>query len=388
MSTESIAVVGGGLAGLSLALQLQRQPAFRGRLVIYEARDAYADDRRWSFWPVITHPFLTRPLQRYPQLRITASGQTAVFDCADMPYACFASGDLYAEARSLLAGDPRFELRMGATVTAVEADTEAATVRSVDGDARYDRVFDARPPRIEPEFLQWFVGGEIEVPAGAAMPMPALMDFDSVRNKADASTDTIVFGYALPQREDTILVQLTYFLPRGTPLPTDAWACWRRYVVERLGLDPARLRREECGAIPMHPLRPSVGTASRMQPLGAAAGWIRAATGYGFIDTQRAAARLAGALVHAPHTIAQVRPRARIDDAMDAVLLEAMRQHPQQVGGWFLRLFERCPPAGLIRFLSGEATARDRLAVIAALPPLPFIAATLRRGVRDVRGVR
>jgi lycopene beta-cyclase len=258
-----------------------------------------------------------------------------------------------------------------------------------DGDTRYDRVFDARPPRIEPEFLQWFVGGEIELPVGAAMPAPGLMDFDLDQDNGHSNDQVhdIVFAYVLPQRDDTVLVQLTYFLPRGASPPTDAWPRWRRYVVERLRLDPSRLRREECGAIPMHTLRRQVDAASRVQPLGAAAGWIRAATGYGFVDTQRACVRLAEALVHAPHTAARVRPRARIDDAMDAVLLEAMRRHPQHVGRWFLRLFERCPSARLIRFLSGEATMADRLAVMAALPPGPFVGAALHRSLRGrVRG--
>ena len=384
MNGESIAVVGGGLAGLSLALQLQRRPAFTGRLTLYEARNVYADDRRWSFWPVIGHPFSTLPVQRYPQLQLSANGCTIAFDCAQIPYQCLAAGDVYAEARTRLVDDPRFTLWMGAVVTAINADAHGATVRTGVGDTRYDRVFDARPPQIEPEFLQWFVGGEIEVPAGMPMPSPVLMDFDFDRSNSDTSSDdgsnAIVFAYALPQGENTILVQLTYFLPRGTPPPGDAWSRWRRYVVERLGLDPARLRREECGAIPMHPQRLRIDPDARLQPLGAAAGWIRAATGYGFIDTQRASARLAEALVHTPDIAARVRPRARIDDAMDAVLLEAMRRHPQAVGGWFLRLFERCPPPRLIRFLSGEATAADRLAVMTALPPGPFLAAALRRG--------
>jgi lycopene beta-cyclase len=382
MSTESIAVVGGGLAGLSLALQLQSRPAFRGRLTIYEARDAYRDDRRWSFWPLAAHPFSARPLRHYPQLRMSAGGRTVLFDCAETPYACFAAGDLYADARARLAGDARFELRMGTAASAIDIDGNGAVVRSGAGDTRYDRVFDARPPQTGPEFLQWFVGGEIEVPAGAAMPAPVLMDFDLDRRDGDDRDDRIVFAYVLPQHGNTVLVQLTYFLPRGAPPPTDAWSRWRRYVVERLWLDPAGLRREECGAIPMDPSRRRVDAASRVQPLGAAAGWIRAATGYGFVDTQRACARLAEALVHAPHTAARVRPRARIDDAMDAVLLEAMRRHPQHVGGWFLRLFERCPPPRLIRFLSGEATAADRLAVMAALPTAPFAVAALRRGLR------
>jgi lycopene beta-cyclase len=385
MSTESIAVVGGGLAGLSLALQLQRQPAFRGRLTIYEARDAYLDDRRWSFWPVLAHPFSTQPLQRYPQLRMAACGRTIQLDCAETPYACFAAVDLYSEAQARLAGDARFELRMRGAVSAIDADANGATVCSGDGETRYDRVFDARPPRTEPDFLQWFVGGEIELPVGAAMPAPVLMDFDV--DQDDGHDHDIVFAYVLPQRDDTVLVQLTYFLPRGVSPPIDAWPRWRRYVVRRLGLDPAGLRREESGAIPMHPSRPRVDVASRVQPLGTAAGWIRAATGYGFIDTQRACARLADALVHAPHTAARVRPRARIDDVMDAVLLEAMRRHPQHVGRWFLRLFERCPSARLIRFLSGEATMADRLAVMAALPPGPFVGAALHRCLRGrVRG--
>jgi lycopene beta-cyclase len=384
VSVESIAVVGGGLAGLSLALHLQQESAFCGHVTVYEARDAYTDDRRWSFWPIVEHPFSAQPLQRYPQLRMTACGRMIQFDCAETPYACFAAGDLYAEARTRLAGDARFALRMGVTVNAIDSDAACATVRTSDGHARYDRVFDARPSQIEPEFLQWFVGGEIEVPADQPMPAPMLMDFDIDGRQADISDPAIVFVYALPQGRDTLLVQLTYFLPRGTSPPIDAWSRWRRYVVERLGLDPSRLRREECGAIPMHPVRPRVDLASRVQPLGAPAGWIRAATGYGFVDTQRASARLARALVRAPQAAARVRPRARIDDAMDAILLDAMRRHPQNVGAWFLRLFERCPSARLIRFLSGEATTADRLSVMAALPPGRFVSAAVRRGVRSV----
>ncbi len=383
MTSLSVAVVGGGLAGLSLALQLQAQPSFQGRLTILEARNAYTDDRRWSFWPVLAPPFSTPPLQRYPQLRVAARGRAVLFDCSDMPYVCFASGDLYAEAQRRLAGDPRFELRMGTVVVGVENGEASAVVRTADGELRCDRVFDGRPPRFEPEFLQWFVGGEIELLPGAGMPLPVLMDFDIPRGDGDNREDVIVFGYALPQPGNTMLVQLTYFLPRGTPPPADAWLRWRRYVDAHPGLDSGRLLRAESGSIPMQPMRPAFDPASRVQPFGAAAGWIRAATGYGFVDTQRACFRLAQALARAPYAPVEVRARARVDDAMDAVLLEAMRRHPQQVGGWFLRLFERCPSARLIRFLSGMATAADRLAVMAALPPSPFLAAALGRRWRS-----
>jgi lycopene beta-cyclase len=396
-----IAVIGGGLSGLSLALRLRSMPGFRGRLTLYEARAAYADDRRWSFWSLGTHPFDGVPMRRFAHLRVAAGGRSTSFDCDATPYVCLAAGDVYAHAVSTLAGDPRFALGMGVTVRAIEHDPDGARIlfEAEDGEdrdgsggdqpqaQRFDLVFDARPPRTAPEFLQWFVGGEVALDADARMPEPVLMDFDL----GDAAgSKQIVFAYVLPQAEDRVLVQLTWFLPRGAVPPDDAWLRWRRYV-EGLGLDPARLLREECGAIPMEVVRPTIDPQARVQPIGAAAGWIRAATGYGFLDTQRAAARLAQALVDAEMSAdtgssaragryAYVRARSRIDDAMDAIVLDAMRHAPDAAAGWFLRLFERCSPPRLIRFLSGEATVVDRLAVMAALPPGPFLGAAWRRG--------
>jgi lycopene beta-cyclase len=207
------------------------------------------------------------------------------------------------------------------------------------------------------------------------------MDFD-IRNPGE-----IAFAYVVPQADDRVLVQLTWFLPNGVAPPADARARWARYAM-LLGLDPAAIVREESGALPMHPFSAASKPFSRVHVIGTAAGWVRASTGYGFLDTQRAVARLADALCASDArarsaAIATVRPRAAIDDRLDVVLLDAMRSDPDAVAGWFLRLFQRCPSARVIRFLSGEASAADRLAIMLALPPMPFLRAALRtRGGR------
>ncbi len=432
---ERLAVVGAGLAGLSLALRLQNAPEFRGHVTLYEARDAYADDRRWSFWPLCEHPFAALQAMRCPSLRFTVEAVSLQIDCRAMPYTSLAAGDVYADALAQLAGDDRFSIRLGTRVHTVrdagdhvlventmkpngedqhertdqshvdrmheiqvhavqvhadqvhvvqanELHTDADQTHAQHASARFDRVFDGRMPAEAWRFTQWFTGAELALPRGVAMPEPRLMDFD-IRRPGE-----IAFAYVLPQADDRVLVQLTWFLPHGVSPPADARARWAQYATASLGLDPAAIVREESGALPMHPFPAASKPFSRVHSIGTAAGWVRASTGYGFLDTQRAAARLAAALcttdAHARDmAIAAVRPRAAIDDRLDVVLLDAMRADPDAVAGWFLRLFQRCPPLRAIRFLSGEASATDRLAIMTALPPMPFLRAALRtRGGR------
>ncbi len=404
---ERMAVVGAGLAGLSLALQLQRLPTFRGHLTLFEARDAYTDDRRWSFWPLRAHVFAALPAQRLPALRFVAEGAALHLDCTAAPYISLAAGDVYAHALASLAGDERFSIRFASRVQAlhemedhvvveyagVAADAEQSNERG-DGPLtqhaheRFDRVFDARLPDEAWRFAQWFTGAELVLPPGAAMPEATLMDFD-IRQPGE-----IAFAYVLPQGIGRVLVQFTWFLPQGATPPADARARWARYVRDALGLDPRAVVREESGVVPMHPFVAArrlriTSVQARVHPIGTAAGWVRASTGYGFLDTQRAAERLAWVLCSADDArarsaaIAAVRPRAAIDDRLDIVLLEAMRAQPDAVADWFLRLFRDCPPPRLMRFLSGEASALDRLAAMWALPAMPFLRAAWRmRGGR------
>jgi lycopene beta-cyclase len=414
---ERIAVVGAGLAGLSLALQLQRMAQFQGHLVLFEQRASYTDDRRWSFWPLRAHAFADVPSMAMPALRFVANGHTLQIDCAAAPYTSLAAGDVYAHALARLAGDSRFSIRFASSVQAIgqaddhvivdvlaeqrmsdECANRASARRDERAEAsrplrpsptlvheRFDRAFDARLPAGDWRFAQWFTGAELVLPFHAMMPQPMLMDFD-IRQPGE-----VAFAYVLPQRGDRVLVQLTWFLPQGVAPPADARARWAHYVRDVLGLDPDAVVREESGVLPMHPfaaattMQKKAGHAkpvqTRVHSIGTAAGWVRASTGYAFLDTQRAVERLAQALCATGDArtraaaITAVRPRATLDDRLDIVLLEAMRAHPDAVASWFLRLFRDCSSPRLMRFLSGEANAWDRLAVMRALPPMPFLRA-------------
>jgi lycopene beta-cyclase len=58
---------------------------------------------------------------------------------------------------------------------------------------------------------------------------------------------------------------------------------------------------------------------------------------------------------------------------MDALFLNVIRRRPALAPQLFLQLFRHAPADRLERFLAGSTASTDRLAVIAALPPRPFL---------------
>jgi hypothetical protein len=64
---------------------------------------------------------------------------------------------------------------------------------------------------------------------------------------------------------------------------------------------------------------------------------------------------------------------------MDRLFLRVLRARPQAGPVLFANLFERCPPAALIRFFSGTGGLGDAARVARALPPAPFARQLLSR---------
>ena len=70
---------------------------------------------------------------------------------------------------------------------------------------------------------------------------------------------------------------------------------------------------------------------------------------------------------------------------MDQIFLDVLRADPSRGGAMFFSLFRRADPARVIRFLSGTAGVVDSLAVVAAMPVLPFIRAAMAMAWRGGR---
>ncbi|MCB9568858.1 MAG: lycopene cyclase [Myxococcales bacterium] len=386
-----LAIIGGGCAGLSLAVELaaaEWPPGQRPRVALIEPRTDFVRDRTWCFWPVIPHAFDAAIRARWPRWEVRAPGRQVIRGSSRLPYVQIPADAFYEVALGRLRAAPNVELLLGGAVHEIVDAGDHVALETSAGHLRAALAFDSRPPPIAPgpapdhdpdatevTLLQHFVGWEIACDRPCFDPtMATLMDF------AVPQGDGLHFFYVLPQAADRALVEATYFTP--TTLPTATYeARIRDYLGRRFGVRDFAIELRERGVIPMSsaPARPRASP--RVYNIGLRGGLAKASTGYAFLAIQAHARALAGRLARAPRgaPIAPPPARSELAVAMDRVFLSHVARHPERAPGLFADLFERLPPELLIRFLSDRATPLECLRVMSTTP----LAAMTREVIRS-----
>ncbi|MBC7431322.1 MAG: hypothetical protein H7345_04580 [Rubritepida sp.] len=370
-----VAILGAGLAGLSLAGRLAA-PCFSGlRVLVVEPRVTYARDRTWSYWALAAHPFQAAVSASWERWAVAADGVHVVCAAAGLRYESIPSDAFYSLALDLVRAAPHIDLHLGALATAVE-DTNGVRVTFGSTTVRAAMAFDTRPPNGARRhgLVQLFGGLEIETDkavfdAGTAM----LMDFRC------AQAGAAHFTYVLPSSNHRALVEDTWFAPLGLH-PPDHVTAIRSYMRSRYGVERFATVFEEQGALPMDPVfQPRVG--QRLLPLGVAGGATRPSTGYAFHAIQSRCDGLAQDLL-AGRLPRPARARPALVRMMDRVLLDLLGRQPELAPRIFAALFQRCEPRALVRFLNDSARPTDFVAVAAAIPFVPTVTAALRLAMR------
>ena len=379
MPDVDVLILGGGCAGLSLALRLAEAAGGSGRAMVLEARPSFQHDRTWCFWRLGPHRFDPLVRRSWSRVRVRERCRSASveLDVAAHPYQILESGAFYEEACARIASAPHVDLVMGSRVQAEPVrrgdlwavDTDRGTVTA-------RQVVDTRPPVMHSDSVLWqsFVGHEVETPtacfdAGCA----TLMEF------AEQRPDGVTFTYILPLAPDRALIETTVFGPQ--PLMPPSLAATQQQALERhLGGLEAELIRLESGVLPMGLVSLSQPSPPGLVRAGLMHGAARPSTGYTFVRLQRWADACAASL-RAGGPVLPVPPDPAVMRGMDALFLRVLRRMPQLGPELFVALFTRVAGARLVRFLSDVPTAGDLASVVAALPPRLFLTELLRGGV-------
>ena len=372
-----VVIVGGGLAGLSLAWRLA-DPAFGHRkVIILEPRKQYTADRTWSYWRLCDHPFQPWVGNSWQRWRLTTDTGTTTCASTDHPYQRLPADRLYAAAVDRIQSAAHIRLRLGCSVDRlVDRGAEGVLVTGPWGAMTASLAFDSRPQSLRPGALvQHFCGWEIETPTPSFQTdTVTLMDFRVAQQGA------IHFVYVLPLSPCSALIEDTW-ISRSTH-PRDTYAQHlRHYLMRYLKVTDYRLFRQEEGCIPMDPALRRPRQRSRIVQLGTRGGMVRAASGYGFLQIQRDSDELARQLAGARIWRDGIRSRQApgvLARLMDSVFLGYLDRHPEKAPELFRLLFAGCPAQNLVRFLGGVGSLCDHLAVIAALPKLPLVAQVFR----------
>ena len=371
-----VAILGGGLAGLSLATRLVDSPGCR--TVVVEPRTDYPRDRTWSYWRLVDHPFqpaIAKRWNRWEVLRRTKDGKvsTTVRTSNDLPYEMIPADRLYALATRTLTGAPGIELRQGCRVLSVDERPDRVVVETTAGKIEASYVFDSRPPAPTcGDTVQRFLGQEVVTERPVFDPgCVTLMDF-----AVPQCPGCVHFLYVLPTSPTEALVEDTWLAPAEAELP-DHRRSIRTYLAERFGVSSFAVTFEEEGAIPMSPRLQAAPRAGRLVSIGTAGGAVKPSSGYAFLGIQRMTASFAADLA-AGRPPAPFQPRGGIARWMDAVFLDALQRVPEEAPTIFENLFARCNPDALIRFLNDVGRPADVARVIAAMPKFTMIAAASR----------
>ena len=370
-NTFDLIILGGGCAGLSLAARLAASSSAGFTTVVVENRDHYTNDRTWCFWGGQLSSGEHAVARQWNTMRLTSGAQTVLVDCGQTPYQMLPAETFYGAAISAISQAQHVSLKVGTAVLAapgkVDGNWRVATSAGVFSGRM---VVDTRPqqtPKPDDALLwQSFYGQEIE----CDRPVFDASCLD-LMNFLPADSIGIPFVYVLPVSPTRALVEVTVFGVNPL-LPKDLALKLETAVAQRVGDASFRMLRSEHGILPMGlramPKNPDLSYVR----VGLMAGGARASTGYAFQRIQRWADACAKSVM-AGFLPIQHTPDAAVLQAMDHLFLNVLRTNPERAGALFCTLFARANAARLIRFLSGEGTWLDYAAVVAALPPWPFI---------------
>ena len=366
-----LVILGGGCAGLSLAMQLAELGEKAPRTLVLESRHEYVNDRTWCF---LGHPDAAMSglaSHQWNAFSVSTSTRRIVRDCSAAPYRMIPSGAFYAAAREKISRSPGTELLIGNPITSEPVREEGSwRVMSSNGPVSAKWIVDTRPvnphdsPR--PHLWQSFLGQEIVTEKECFDPECAeLMDF------SESTPSRILFLYLLPFSKNRALIEATVF-GRETMSPEDLTPSLRSLLGKRLGGAGVSVMRSEHGILPMGRRLSPTHRGSGYVHAGLAAGGARPSTGYAFQRIQRWARECTAAVAHGeaplPHAADPV-----IQRAMDELFLRVLRARPDLAPGIFFSLFGNVEPRRIARFMSDRGRLSDYAAIIAALPPGPFL---------------
>ena len=372
MSAYRYVILGAGAAGLSLCHAMLTR-GLTDPVLILDAKEAFTDDRTWCFWDDGTNPFQHLASHCWHRWDVFGADGRPASQCSPaVGYACLRGRDFYAHVIHVIRRHPNVTLALGEAARHCTPHAHGVTVTTPNRTVEADYVFDSRPRPAPPggiAFTQRFFGQFVRAAEPVFDPSRCtLMNFRVSQERGPH------FVYVLPFSPTEALVENTYVQPVGSEALTPDQH--RAEITDYLAGRPVTVQREEAGAIPMTTQR-FAKRDGRVFFIGTAGGCTKPSSGYTFSRIQKQSGLLAVA-AQAGRLDDFHEKQMRRFEFFDAVFLQAMRDRPEAVPGYFHRLFSRVPPEALTAFLSETSTWREQLKIVRSLPLAPFARAAIR----------
>jgi lycopene beta-cyclase len=373
-----------------------------GPIVMLDGREEFADDRTWCFWDVEPTPFSHLARASFDTWSVRDGTEWITVNAPETPYLCLAAMDFYAHALTSIAAHPGVELRLGVTVGEVvdhpvpDELYGLVSVSTTEGSVRARQVIDCRgfsalpdsalPDSALPdsalagsahsaeadharESSTWVPQQFVGLHVVADRPVFDVTDCRLMDFGVDQSGG-LRFVYVVPTSPFEALVEDVY-LDETSSDQADYVARIEGYLLSEFGLasDDFRVVGDERGYIPMTDHAFVRHPSAHVTRLGMLGGATRPSTGYTFLGIQRSCRRVVQSIVDGVADVAE--PPCSL---LDSIFLRFLSDRPELAPRVFRLMFERVETGALVRFLTERSSTVDHLALILALPKLPFLA--------------
>lgn len=356
-------IVGGGLAGLQLALEIRKDIFFKGKkIAIIDPSEKSENDKTWCFWEKGEGKWDELIHKDWQQGKFISDSAEKNLDLAPYSYKMLRSIDFYAYAKATLQKDPDTYFIQDA-ITRIDEVTRTAIGEQRSCTATH--FFDSRPPTAYKEdsgcakIFQHFKGITIETTEDQFDPERfVMMDY---RVKYNNST---CFTYVLPLSSKQALIEFTFF----TPFITEEKVYDEKlheYIQEVLRIEDYRILESETGVIPMTDYPFHKHNSRHITKIGTAGGWVKASSGYSFKNTERKVSRLLSNIKSGK------RPEQHLTSKKfqqyDAIFLDVLEKRNDLGESLFTKFYTKNSIQNILRFLDEETKFSEEIRIMQSM---------------------
>lgn len=366
-------IIGTGLAGFQLALELSKDPFFKDFTIgLIDASDKTINDKTWSFWEQGKGKFDDIVEKKWSIATFESKSISLDIPLKSYQYKTIRSIDFYTWAKQHLSSKNNFKFIIDTIESIVDAEHLQVIGKTQNYSAKH--IFDSRIPKefysqknnftlIHQHFKGWFI--ETETPCFKPEAF-TMMDF---RFQYKNSTS---FIYVLPFSETKALVEYTFFTPFLVE-PKVYENALINYLENELNITHYQILETETGNIPMTDFPFWKFHSKNITKIGTAAGWTKGSTGYSFKHTEKMVDK----------SIENVKQGRQPSDQLfkrkfkfyDKIFLKVLHDENEK-GVWiFERFYSKNPAKKIFRFLDEESTFSEDIGIMNSLFSMAFIKA-------------